>query len=211
MMSAMMNVVRRECARLFSQLMTPRMGIVQSFDPNRYACRVLLQPENVLTGWLPVTTPWVGNGWGIVCPPAAGDVVEVQFQEFDKNAGYVVGRFYSTKTVPPSGCPSGEFWLVHKSGSLLKFHNNGTVEITANSTMTLTAPNINMNASTKITLTTPLVEITGQLTSGTANGGNATFGGAITATGDVVGAGTSLHTHVHSGVQTGAGNTGAPV
>lgn len=35
--------------------------------------------------------------------------------------------------------------------------------------------------------------------------------GSFTATGDVVGQGTSLHTHKHGGVTTGSGQTGAPV
>jgi phage gp45-like len=40
--------------------------------------------------------------------------------------------------------------------------------------------------------------------------GNVTVNGKLTATTDVVGAGTSLHTHVHSGVTPGGANTGAP-
>ena len=41
--------------------------------------------------------------------------------------------------------------------------------------------------------------------------GNLNVTGSITATGDVIGNGTHLHTHVHSGVTTGSGNSGAPV
>lgn len=211
MMQALMNQVRLECARLFAKFSRTRIGVVSSVDCDNYRCKVLLQPENKETGWLPIKTPWSGNGWGAVCPPSKGDIVEVQFQEGDIAAGIVGGRFYANIARAPAGCSSGEFWLIHQSGSLLKFKNDGSVDITANLIMTLTAPTINMDASTKITLTTPVVEITGALTSGTASGGNATFGGTVTATGDVVGSGTSLHTHVHGGVQTGGGNTGVPV
>jgi phage baseplate assembly protein gpV len=35
--------------------------------------------------------------------------------------------------------------------------------------------------------------------------------GTITASGDVEGSGTSLHTHIHGGVQTGGGQTGTPI
>lgn len=65
----------------------------------------------------------------------------------------------------------------------------------------------------KLTITAPLVQINGNLqVSGTmAGGGNATVGGSFTATGDVVGGGKSLVTHVHSGVAPGGSNTGAPV
>lgn len=41
--------------------------------------------------------------------------------------------------------------------------------------------------------------------------GNLTVSGTVVATGDVTGQGTSLHNHVHSGVQSGSSNTGAPV
>lgn len=43
-----------------------------------------------------------------------------------------------------------------------------------------------------------------------STGGDLAIPGDVTATGDVVGAGISLSTHVHSGVTTGAGNTGGP-
>ena len=46
--------------------------------------------------------------------------------------------------------------------------------------------------------------------SGVTIDGNVTVNGSITATGNVTGEGTSLHTHVHSGVQTGSGDTGPP-
>ena len=38
-----------------------------------------------------------------------------------------------------SGCPVGEFWLVHKSGSQIKFHNDGSVEVNANTDLKVTA------------------------------------------------------------------------
>lgn len=40
--------------------------------------------------------------------------------------------------------------------------------------------------------------------------GNTTILGSLTVTGDVVGAGKSLSTHTHGGVQTGSGSTGTP-
>ncbi len=41
--------------------------------------------------------------------------------------------------------------------------------------------------------------------------GDVVVNGKVTATGDVSGQGTSLHTHMHSGVQSGGSNTGVPV
>jgi hypothetical protein len=45
-------------------------------------------------------------------------------------AGSVGWRFYNDEDKPPP-CPSGEFWLVHQAGSMLKFHNDGSVELVA--------------------------------------------------------------------------------
>jgi len=122
-----------------------RIGIVSGFDPVRYCAKVRLQPEppdqpagSTETGWLPVLALWGGNGWGLFCPPSPGDVVEVQFQEGGREAGIVLGRFFSTVT-QPLPAPSGEFWLVHQSGSKLKFHNDGSVELAAATNLTITA------------------------------------------------------------------------
>jgi len=81
-----------------------------------------------MTGYLPVTTIWVGNGWGFYAPPSIGDVVEVHFQQGGKEAGFIVNRFYSAKTQPLS-VQSGEFWVVHKAGPYLKFMNNQKVTL----------------------------------------------------------------------------------
>lgn len=130
MTEAMLNVMRREAGRAMNALALPRMGVVTSYDPAHYACKVRLQPSDQETGWLPIATTWSGNGWGDYNPPSPGDVVDVHFQEGGKEAGYVSLRFYSTVT-KPLAVPSGESWRVHKSGSYLKFLNDGTVEVHA--------------------------------------------------------------------------------
>ena len=77
----------------------------------------------------------------------------------------------------------------------------------------ITATNIVLNATEKVLIDTPLTEITGQLISGTNSGytQTASFNGNITTTADVIADTISLRTHVHNGVQTGAGDTGEPV
>lgn len=192
MMSGIMNAVRRECARLFSLIMKPKWGVVQSYNPNSYTCQVLLMPERVLTGWIPIGTQWVGNGWGVTCPPTKGDVVEVQFQEGDGGAPYVVSRFFSNRTPPPGPCPSGEFWLTHKSGSLLKFLNTGDIEIVAANTLTTAAVQWNHTGPVNITGN---VEVTGNILAtgdiSDQNGADGTMNGIRTIY--------NTHTHDHNG------------
>ncbi len=115
-----------------------RMAKVSAYNPATYAVKVLYQPEEVESAWMPLGTIGVGNDFGVVVGPSTGDQVEVEFTDGDYGAPKATARFFSTEAPPPP-VPSGEIWVVHKSGSLLKFHNDGTVELVAASTATYTA------------------------------------------------------------------------
>jgi uncharacterized protein involved in type VI secretion and phage assembly len=121
------NVVRQESQMATSHLAFSRAGIVKNYDPDRHSVRVLIQPEGILTGYIPVKEPWVGNGWGMYAPPSIGDVVDVHFLQGSKDSSGIEGRYYSARTKPLS-VPSGEFWLVHKNGQYFKFKNDGTIQ-----------------------------------------------------------------------------------
>ena len=105
-------------------------GTVSSYDPDTYSCKVMIQPENVESAWLPIASPWVGDSWGMFCPPSIGDMVEVHYQEGDEDSGYVALRLYNDIDKPVNA-PSGVFYLIHKSGSALKFNNDGSVDVIA--------------------------------------------------------------------------------
>lgn len=125
-MNSLPNAIKAHASSLDEMLAQPRFGLVSSVDTTRATVRVQLQPEGVLTGWLPVLSPWTGAGWGLCCPPSPGDQVFVLSQEGAAEHGVVVGRAFSlSETCPPT--PAGEFWLVHSSGSFLKLTNDGTV------------------------------------------------------------------------------------
>ncbi|MBS0558424.1 MAG: phage baseplate assembly protein V [Proteobacteria bacterium] len=127
-MERFINAMKAHAARLDQTQAQPRFGIVSSVSPDDSTVRVLLQPEGVLTGWLPVLSQWVGAGWGMSCPPSPGDQVLVLAQEGDADNGVVIGRMYSALAKAPSA-QAGEFWLVHQSGSALKMLSDGTVQI----------------------------------------------------------------------------------
>jgi uncharacterized protein involved in type VI secretion and phage assembly len=116
---------------------TTRLGTVTSYDPNDCAVVVTLRPDGVQTGWLPVVSPWSGNGWGMFAPPTPGDLVEVQFVDDNLEVGFVCQRFFTDQN-RSLACPSGEFWLVHQSGSCFKFHNDGSVDLTSHANLTAT-------------------------------------------------------------------------
>ena len=105
-----------------------RYGLVDSYDPNFYTVKVLIQPEGTLSGWLPLTADWIGNGWGIFSPPSIGDLVVVEYPDGAPDDGFVSKRFFTDKD-RPLNVPSGELWIVHKNGAFLKLTNDGKLLI----------------------------------------------------------------------------------
>lgn len=117
-MDRLLNGIKAHASALDQMQGQPRFGVVASVNVTEGTARVQLQPEAVLTGWLPVLSPWVGAGWGMACPPQPGDQVLVVPQEGDSEHGVIVGRAFSNALRPPPA-PSGELWLVHQSGSFI--------------------------------------------------------------------------------------------
>jgi len=116
-----------------------RQGIITAYDPDNYTVKVLLQPTCEETGWIPLSTPWAGNGWGLAAGPMIGAVAEVEFDSSLAGVGMAAGQFYNDEDRCP-GPPSGEFWLVHQGGSLLKFLNSGEVLLSAKEKLIYDAP-----------------------------------------------------------------------
>lgn len=124
------NAVKGRAAALDGLSAQARFAVVASFDASAYAARVTLQPENVLSGWLPVLAGWVGAGWGMAAPLAPGDQVLVLGQEGDAEQAVVVGRLWSNQETPPAA-PVGELWMVHQSGAFVRLRNDGTIAMQA--------------------------------------------------------------------------------
>lgn len=157
-MRELLNAMRGQAIAAMDGRADPRNGLVESYDPGSYSAKVALQPDGVSTGWIPVGSPWVGNGWGMFAPPSPGDLVEISHQEGDPQQPQVGQRFYNDDD-RPLPCPSGEFWLVHKSGSMLKFHNDGSVDLKAAGTLNATAATANVTASGAANVTAPAITL----------------------------------------------------
>jgi phage baseplate assembly protein gpV len=123
------NAIKSHAAFVDETVGTVKYGIVKSVNPATCTARVLIQPDGVLSGWLPILSSWVGSGWGMVCLPSPDDQVVIAPQEGDMEQGIILGHIFSKAQVPPNA-PVGELWLIHKSGSSLKLQNDGTVQIT---------------------------------------------------------------------------------
>jgi phage baseplate assembly protein V len=127
-MEALLNLLKQHAGALDQGSSQPRLATVTSVDSSSATVRVTLQPEGVLTGWLPVLSPWIGAGWGMYCPPSPGDQVLVLAQEGEAEHGIVVGRAFSNQHAPPA-TPVGELWLMHQTGSFIKLQNDGTIRM----------------------------------------------------------------------------------
>jgi phage baseplate assembly protein gpV len=187
------NIIKQQVIAVLSTFTQTRIGIISGYDPNTYTSKVTLQPDGLITNYLPIVTFNVGIGWGFYSAPRAGDMVMVHFQEGDLSTGFITGSIFNSIDTPVNpGPPEGETWMIHKTGTFLKFKNDGTISITAldsNSNPT----NININ-------------------------GNIVLTGNITATGDILDqSGTNTNnmrlmrsiydSHTHGGVMAGGSNT----
>ncbi|MDE1905304.1 MAG: hypothetical protein KGH75_02480 [Rhodospirillales bacterium] len=194
-------------------------GIVQSFNATQ--CTAVVQPaiQAIVTGPTgsavavnlpllldcPVAFPG-GGGCTLTFPLAAGDEVlvifgsrcidawwqsggvqpQAEFRMHDLSDGFVIPRVRSL----PHGITISTARAQLRSDDGLAY-----VELDPAGHV------VNIVAPGGVTITAPTVHITG----------NVQVDQTLTSTIDVVGGGKSLKTHVHSGVQSGTSNTGAPV
>lgn len=144
-MTGMHNQIRQTASSLAGDEPV-RYGLVSGYDPSSYSIKVTLQPEGVETGWLPLTSEWVGNGWGLFSPPALGTSIKVDFQEGGTSNGIASGRTFNDVD-RPLAVQAGEFWLVHASGAFLKLTNDGKLAINSQVEVDATGPTINIQAT----------------------------------------------------------------
>lgn len=217
MMGHMQNEMRRQALGVLSGLDHVRVGIIQSYDKANHCCKVLIQPENVLTGWLPLRSAWVGNGWGMFAPPAPGAAVSVIPVEGSLDAAYCVPGFFNDG-MRPLPVDQGEFWLVHKTGSFFKLTNDGKLKLSDGHGSTITFNGDGTITSTGNLSHTGTAHVVGDTTvdgnaivngNATVNGdatisGNATIGQTITAVALVA---SSLSVTTINGSPPGSGGT----
>ncbi len=165
-----------------------------------------------------------GGANGVIIDPQKGDIGVAVFASRDIS---------QVKTTKKQGNPGSHRQYSFADGMYLGGMLNGTptqyiqfsaagIKIHSPTAIILEAPDIQLNAATveingttSTTVTTPTFTVNGAtVLNGTVSqtgGGAATLSGSLAVTGDVTAQGTSVHTHKHGGVTTGAGQTGTPV
>jgi phage baseplate assembly protein gpV len=188
-MTGLREAIRYHAAALDATRPQPRFAVVESVDPARHLAKVTIQPEGVLTGWLPILGMGGGGAWGLICPPAIGAQVVVVPLDGDHESWAVLGAAWSTASVPPdpSETPGGgagpvqpgEMALVSGAGAYVRLNADGTLTIVASAGITIK--------------------------------GNTEIEGTLTVTNDATIDGRGFMAHEHSGVQPGGGITGGVV
>lgn len=127
--SKLTNLMRREASRRDSIAKSqPQFATISSYDPDNYAVKVILQPEEIETEWMELPTQHIGNGWGVMFAPEIEDQVIIAFQDGDRDAPYVVARVFSDEQKPPR-LEAGELLVMHKSKGYLMFDKDNRVTV----------------------------------------------------------------------------------
>lgn len=213
-MARLANAIRQQARMSQTDYALPRLATISSYDASNHAVKVILQPIDPAIGeqesnWMPLGAIGIGNGWGVAVGPQINDQVLVVYENGDFSSGVIVGRVFSVAQQAPA-VPSGEIWAVHQAGAFLKFHGDGTVALSAPSTITYTASQhhfvgpVQMDNTLNVTQT--ISGEGGMTISGDNGSGNAsTVTGNLNTTGSI----TNNGKHIDSTHEHGNGNGGA--
>ena len=203
-----MNILIAGLKRLLANII--RIGIVSDVDLANGLCRVKM--GNLETDWLNWLTLRAGRVrfWSA---PSVGEQVMVLSIGGELTTGFVLPAIFSDANSAPSQSadamvitfPDGARFEYEPESSHLTVTGIATAVIEASESISVTAPNITCTASVKITLDTPEVECTNNLTTATLQvmqGGKMSgdiehSGGQFSSNGVVV------DSHDHGGVQRG--------
>ena len=221
MMQHHLNHMRQAAIAAGEGVQYVRQGTVTGYNPNSYTAKVMLLPEGIETGWMPIGALAVGDGFGIQAAPSLGDLVNVEFPDGDLGAGVVALRCFADDARPVA-LQSGQFIIKHQDGSFIKFVGGGVVQVSASAEIDVTAPVAKVTASTSAEINSPqttvngaftvngLTTLNGGITQTAPGGGGSTAAnliGPVTVTNDVTAGGKSLEHHTHPN---GTPNTGQP-
>ncbi|WP_313327808.1 Gp138 family membrane-puncturing spike protein [Enterobacter oligotrophicus] len=170
-----------------------------------------LIPNSVIHG-VPVWRLQRGAS-AVIMPPVEGDIGLIAICDRDITAV----KATKDAALPGSNRTHSYSDAIYLGGVLnaepsqyVKFANDG-IDIVSPLVVQVNGNTVVVNADEKISLNAPVIEANGQLTQGSGSyAGNATFGGSITATGEVTGKGIPLSTHRHGGVESGSSTTQGP-
>jgi hypothetical protein len=124
----LLNVVRREVYRVMQTYSHGKIAEVTSYDPKTHMAKVKFKPRDNESGWLPIQTHHVGDGFGVLVGLSKGDIVKVEPHNGDPNAMQITTRYHHDKAKPPK-VESGEMLMKDKNGTTIFFDKDGNLHI----------------------------------------------------------------------------------
>jgi len=199
-------------------------GIVSAVDPVNHSVKVMVQPENVESGWLPVAALAAGT-IRIARLPDPGE--HVQLDPIDGDAEHLIVKAaqYDVITQPPvspaTNRPAQPGELLIVAGQASPPPNNSSTQSgqpTQNAPWWHMAPTVLTWGAGNATITVQNGSIVWKVgdhtmtmsADGLASNKNATFDGTVTGQTDVMAGTISGKSHIHPGVEPGSGSTEAP-
>ncbi|MCJ2080172.1 phage baseplate assembly protein V [Methylobacterium sp. J-090] len=123
-MTDFMDLVGREV--LMTHLPSPnRMAEVTSYNEKTHAVKLKIMPEGIETGWAPLGSIAIGNGFGVAVGAKAGDMVMVAYPEGDHSSPIVISRVFSDVQKAPK-VKGGEMVIWHESGTRDVYSEDGS-------------------------------------------------------------------------------------
>lgn len=205
-MNTLANI--QELARVLRNMI--RIGVIVETDLDAGRCRV--QTGGIKTDWLQWLTQRAGRSrtW---CAPSIGEQVLILAIGGELDTAFVLAGIFSDDY--PALSASADGWKVtFPDGAVIEYEPESgalTVDgiksaaITASESMTVVAPVVRVEASTRITLDTPDVVCTNKLTTGTleVKKGGEMSGDIEHSGGSFTSNGVQIDKHNHGGVQRG--------
>ncbi len=189
-----------EIMRLLENII--RVGVISAVDETAWRVRVV--SGELETDWLRWNTTRAG-AFNVWIPPSVGEQVAIACIGGNPETAMIIGSLWSD-AIPAPGDHLQMMVISAPDGAQLCYDAEcGGLSATGIKTATI-------QAAVKVTLDTPEVTCTGNLTTCTLNvldggemGGNISHsGGTFTSNGITV------HAHTHSGVKSGSDSTGGP-
>ncbi len=110
--------------------------VTTAYNPQIHAIKGIIQPHGIESGWVPIASLHVGNGFGIVIGPRVGSADELDGQVFDLHMDggdpdtlVAHHRQFSDVEKPPV-VQSGEMLVKHASGTQDMYFNDGSRKMT---------------------------------------------------------------------------------
>jgi uncharacterized protein involved in type VI secretion and phage assembly len=128
-MEGLYNAIRLEITKQMAQFKRAKIGVVDSWDPEKHVAKVKYQPGDRLSGWIPVGTQFSGKQFGFAIGLTKGDQVVISYQEGSLQTGVISHRLWNDQEEPIKDVKSGEAHLVGKDKQHMRMLENKNFEL----------------------------------------------------------------------------------